>query len=379
MGGWTKWILSVGSLVVVAFQVCTSRLLLVGDGCGWDGAVYCAMFRGEPAPEPFARRILAPTVARLFAADPVSAFQALDALTVVLLLIVGATLVADRGTGAVVAVCVVVLTTRNLVHFVLIYPVITDPLALLLLLGGLASLRFDKAWPLLALTGALLPLARENYGMGLIGACFALAIIERRKLPLLGVVVTLTSTATSLLTHHAPGSLGAMLQWFRSSTSSPGNFLRLVVAVVIAVGWSWIVLLAPSIRGRLGSFERALLIGAGLFGVASIFGGQDTERILMPVGILLSVVAIRVVQPKLLAWVAVSYAVVQSPFVVVTPTTEGWLNFFSLRYNGYVEWGRVISVGVAPALLGLLVMMIGLLSARDGFRVRRKASRTTSA
>lgn len=105
-----------------------------------------------------------------------------------------------------------------------------------------------------------------------------------------------------------------------------------------------------------------MLSGAAAIYSVSVFGGYDTERILMPVGVLTALVAIRVLHTALIPWAVASYAVVQAPWVVVPPSDEGFLGFYGLRYDGLSD---VVLNGVIPAALGLSVLLIGLLGVRQ--------------
>jgi hypothetical protein len=362
--------------VAALWQVVVARPITVGDGCGYDGVVYCAMEAGARGEAPFGRRVLTPWLAHFLGPDAVADFRLLNLAACVAVALVAALLVVEAAAPgrrraavlpalAVVSVC---LAARDLLHLVTDYPAVTDPVALLcLLLGGLALVRVGRApsaWTaLLVLAAGVAPLARETVGLALAaGAVVAAALgLVRWWTAGLGVVAAGVGTALAF-TAAAPAPAGStsvlrvMAGWAASDLGSVSGLVRFSVMLGIAVVLPALPLLSRRVRALLGPREWVLVAVAATLFAVSVFGGGDTDRILTPVGIVLVVVLARVAvgRPGLLAplgLLVLAQVVAQAPLTVVGSSARAWGSYFDLRLTGPHE---VVVNGVLPLALALV-------------------------
>lgn len=364
-------------------QVVAARPIAVGGGCGYDGVVYCAMEQGARGVAPFGRRVLAPWLAHFLGPDAVADFRVLNLVACVALTAVAALLVVEAATPgrrraavlpalAVVSVC---LAARDLLHFVVDYPAVTDPVALLcLLLGGLALVRVSSApsgWTaLLLVAAAVAPLARETFGLPLAaGAVVALALGRVRWWTAALAVAAAAAGTVTAFAAAAPAPDGSasvlrvMAGWVSSDLGSASGLLRFSVMLAIAVVLPALPLLSRRARGLLGDRERVLVAVAATLLVVSVFGGGDTDRILTPVGVVLAVVLARVVvgRPELLAplgLLVLAQVVAQAPLTVVGSSARSWGSYFDLRLTPVHE---VLVNGVLPVALAAVPLLAAVL------------------
>lgn len=381
------YVLSVGLLVssvlATGWQVIVSRTINVNQGCGYDGAVYCQMFYGQAGAEPFGRRILAPILARLLSANPLVGFRILDVLVVAGTMAVAVALVlwstrtraAAGRTDRVIAVLItlsVLLVTRNLLRFDLSYPVITDPLALFLLLlaaYGLLRLHQSRWFVLVAVVGAFLaPLAREIFGIGIIGGAVAVFLFHRKTWPRAAIVAAAAAGGTVLAFVQVPSSstggvVSVMEGWVVSDFGSASGLIRFATMLLIGLGYFWIPFLWKRFRNRLEPPEWVLLATAAVLFAASVFGGGDTDRIVMPVGILLTLAIARIATRDGttalgLVFLAAAYFITEFPFTVVGSGADDWIGFFSLRDTPLIN---LENNGIVPVLLAVPLAVAGVL------------------
>lgn len=360
------------SLLAVAWQLVTTRVLEANSGCGFDGANYCQMFFGRSVPLPYQRLILAPWVASFLSPEPVTAFRILSTFCLVgIVLLVGGLIVtgkhridlASTATVIVSALAVVALN-RNLLHLSLTYPVLTDYLALVLMLSGLlAALRMDRSVtaPVVALSSALLaPLARETMGFAFLGAAVVGFMTHSGKLRLRWAAIGAAALAGTFFAFQRGGSgsvsvLSVTWSWVLEDFTKWEGAARFACMLVIALGFFWLPLLRPAFRKLLAREEWVLLGAAAAYAAVSVFGGGDTDRILMPAGILLLIVAGRVTLrarhwvPSFL-FLCVAFILAQAPFTIVGVTDNAWISFFALRV---APWSDFLANGAAPVLLAL--------------------------
>ena len=367
------------SVLTTAWQLVHAQALEVGQGCGWDGSVYCAMTRGELVIEPYNRRVLLPWLTSLFSAgDPLAGFRVLNAIGLVGL--VAAVLwllrvVAPSQVPRTVMVLIGSLVVLNpwTVHIYLTYPVLTDFFSAALAIAWCATtLRRTRRADILGF-GFLVCLGMTREHWSAVAAAAAWVAV------LLGLRTWRWATASSALSlavlvfaFTRPTSLAAepltsvLLLWARESVASPENFTRLVFMVLTGVG---LVCLLPLLRLSAVRQDRRLLwLCAVALGnlAASLFAGGDTDRILMPTGLILLVVSVALVirEPRLaLPWVLLAMATVMTwhPWALVGPDGASWLSFYGLRIEPIdFVMRRIASDASAVAVPVIMAILLAL-------------------
>jgi len=370
-------------------------------GCGFDGYYYCLMLKGEVAPKPFSRRILLPFLARHVSTDSLAGFWLVNVLSLVAVTLL-AMYVAWRlrpvvSSGAHLAFRVVppllagaaFLLARNSFHITATYPVLSDPLGLLLLVSAVA-LVVVPALPstrlLLIPVCFLAPLAREEL-TGVLALALVLATLMRLLPWPVALAASGASAAGAAYAFHQPNSGGAGLcstgqntfvscpesvqstlrVWLHADFGSWNGLLRFGVMVLLALGP--FVFLLGTLRDRTRDKRLALWIAgvAVIFTAVSIFGGGDTDRILTPAGLLLALAVLvsgsRSGKALLgLAVVVAAYAVQQEPFHAVSGDPAVWLEFFGLRVTAL---SSVVHNGLIPSLIALPIGAAGYLLLRS--------------
>ena len=370
-------------------------------GCGFDGYYYCLMLKGEVAPKPFSRRILLPFLARHVSTDSLAGFWLVNVLSLVAVTLL-AMYVAWRlrpvvSSGAHLAFRVVppllagaaFLLARNSFHITATYPVLSDPLGLLLLVRAVA-LVVVPALPstrlLLIPVCFLAPLAREEL-TGVLALALVLATLMRLLPWPVALAASGASAAGAAYAFHQPNSGGAGLcstgqntfvscpesvqstlrVWLDADFGSWNGLLRFGVMVLLALGP--FVFLLGTLRDRTRDKRLALWIAgvAVIFTAVSIFGGGDTDRILTPAGLLLALAVLvsgsRSGKALLgLAVVVAAYAVQQEPFHAVSGDPAVWLEFFGLRVTAL---SSVVHNGLIPSLIALPIGAAGYLLLRS--------------
>lgn len=361
------------ALVVVAvaaslFQAVRFEVVLVNGGCGWDGDMYCRMAAGEVVWEPYSRRVLVPRLAGLLAPvdDVLTGFKVVGAVALLALVVAACALhrvLADgrRDPWAWAAVASLVVLNPWTWHVQLTYPALTDvPAAAFAVLWAATVLRTGR-WTdlggLFVLAG--LALTREHWAVvALIAA--GLAVLLRLRSARWALLTTLMGVAClwyvlSRPTSREAGPFRAVYEaWFAESTSSPEHAARLAFMVATGLG---LVAIVPFLRPRvLAHRPTAWVCLLALVNVAvSLFAGGDTDRILMPSGVLLVCAGAAVIprEPRLrVSWSLLALATVATwhPFSTTGPQPEDWLSFFGLRA---IDLDQVMSrvTGDASAVL----------------------------
>jgi len=364
-------------------------------GCGFDGYYYCLMLKGEVAPKPFSRRILLPFLARHVSTNSLAGLWRVNVLSLVAVTLV-VIYVAWRlrpvvSAHAHVAFRVVppllvgaaFLLARNSFHIAATYPVLSDPLGLLLLVSAVALV----VAPTLPATRLLLipvcflaPLAREELAVVLSLALVLAALM--RLLPWLVALVASGASATgAAYAFHQINSGGAGLcltgqntyvpcpesvqstlrVWFDADFGSWAGLFRFGVMLMLALGPFLFLLGTVRDETRDRRFVMWIAGVAAIFTAVSVFGGGDTDRILTPAGLLLALAVVvsasRSGKALLgLAVVVAAYAVQQDPVQAVSGDPTAWLTFFGLRVTGL---SSVIRNGLILSLIALPLAVLG--------------------
>jgi hypothetical protein len=374
------------------------------DGCGFDGYYYCLMLKGTAVPTPFSRRVLLPSLAKQVSTDTLAGFWVVNVLSLVGVVVI-AMYVAWRlrpvaGDNAPAAYRIVppllvgaaFLLARNTFHIVATYPALSDPVALLLLMGAVA-LVVTPALPstrlLLVPVCFLAPLARVEL-VGILSLALVLAALMHMLPWLLALAASGAGAVGAAYAFHQPNAGGAGVCLTRHNTyvacpesiqstlrfwldwdfGSWNGFLRFGVMLILALGP--FVFLLGMLRERTWNGRSALWIAgvAAIFTAVSIFGGGDTDRILTPAGLLLALAVLvsggRSGKALLgLAVVVAAYAVQQEPFYAVSGEPTAWLTFFGLRVT---TLSSVVDNGLIPSLIALPLAVAGYMLLRSGRR-----------
>jgi hypothetical protein len=144
---------------------------------------------------------------------------------------------------------------------------------------------------------------------------------------------------------------------------SASGLVRFGTMLIIGLGFFWIPLLWKRFRARLEPPEWILLATAAVLFAASVFGGGDTDRIVMPVGILLALAIGRIATRDGtialgLVFLSAAYFIVEFPFTVVGSSADEWIAFFSLRDTPLIN---LENNGIVPVLLAVPLALVGVL------------------
>ncbi|HLM06470.1 MAG TPA: hypothetical protein VK402_14925 [Blastococcus sp.] len=342
------WALGLVSVLSLLVQVVRAQLIEVAGGCGWDGGQYCLMAEGQPEViAPFNRRVLVPWLVHLLAPDrSVDGFRIVNAVALlgaaVALVWLGRRLGLTHPLHLTALVALFLLNPWT-VRLYLSYPVLTDPTSLALLLVWCALVLTARPWaPALGVVVlVVLVLTREQWALVGVPAAWLAVLLGLRR-AWWGLATTAVAAAAAFYAVTRPRTraargLGALLDYFWQDVStSPTHAARFVFMVVSGLGLVALVVLA---RLHTVAADRRLLwitsVAAGTFGI-TVLGGSDVDRILVPVGVLLTVVAtVLVSRDDRLAvpWVflVVATVLLWHPFHTVPGDPAGWLEFYGLR------------------------------------------------
>lgn len=366
----------IGALLLTAagvvYQFATAQRISIVDGCGFDGSQYCQMAAGQLATEPFSRRILLPGIVRGLGLSGADGFAIVNALFLlaglaafVYLSVIGLGLRRAPLAGPAAALAALVfLSNRNTIHLYLSYPALTDFLALLFLLVGCVALirmSSDVRWSLLAAGAAFAgALTRENLAVILGAAAVAAALTRTVRwmtvVPIAGAGLAGTFIAFSqpaLNTEHQ-SIFDVTVQWITADFRDQESILRFGVMVLLGLGPLVLACLAWRKPIWRDAVCRITALTAVVFIGVSTFAGGDTDRILMPAGLLLAACVFRLyaigavrLEPLLLlvgaAWIW------QLPLVAVAGDPTSWIAFWALHA---APISAVLGLGVAPILIG---------------------------
>ena len=362
------------------------------QSCGWDGVRYCAQFFGGiRVDSPYSRRQIVALAARLFDSDPIAGFYKLNVLSLSFAMLLGLLIVqpnllwipgqklnrVDLQTKrltfiSTLVVTSVLLTSRNTFHLMLSAPVLTDLLGLTLILVSIFCLLNTDHIPIFALgcvSSFLLPLAREQSGIAIFGCAGLMFFYGRLRARQFFILACFTIVGT-LVALNSPSSgkpvlsLWETLVWhFKSDFDSRESMIRFGVMLMLSLGCFPIFLARKAVRQALTRPDASILFGATCLFLVSVFGGGDTDRILMPVGILLVLVSSRVaVRSEVFSsgylFCGIQFVVSQSSMTITTSSQNSFLGFFGLRYG---EFSSVITNGVVPIFKSLLVASLFML------------------
>lgn len=356
------------------------------QSCGWDGVRYCAQFFGGISVDsPYSRRQFVALAARLFDSDPIAGFYKLNVLSLSFAVLLGLLIVqpnllwipgeklnkVDLQTKrltfiSTLVVISVLLTSRNTFHLVLSAPVLTDPLGLLLILMSIFCVLNAERISIFALgcvSSFLLPLAREQARIAILGCAGVIFLYGRLRTRQFFILTCFTVVGT-LMALNSPSSgkpvlpLWETLLWnFKSDFDSRESVIRFGVMLMLSLGCFPIFLARKAVRQALTRPDASILLGATCLFLVSVFGGVDTDRILMPVGILLVLVSSRVaIRSEVFSsgylFCGIQFVVSQSSMTITTSYQNSVNGFFGLRYG---EFSSVITNGVIPIFMSLLV------------------------
>jgi hypothetical protein len=344
--------------------------------CGWDGSQYCQMFFGQEALEPFRRRIVPPAVAKLFGDEPLTSFYLMNALSIILVAIIGAYLItqhlgnANFSTVVVTCFVLVLVSSRNTFR-ILAAPVLTDGLALfwvfLFFLGVFLGLtantnRVGFAVILVSLSSVLGTFSRESLGPAFFITSVALLLLSSIKLiALVAGIGSGFSTFIILIQSSAGSSLDVIARWIQAFTESPTSFFTFSLMVALALGVWPITSLISLHQLRNSAMTLAAIVFSFALLAVSVFGGGNLDRILMPVGISLALVTAATIRNRtqLLGFglVSTGYILAQFPTHFIGPGDQAFLAFIDFWHSATLR--QALDYGLSPFLLGAPFALVG--------------------
>ncbi len=388
----TDVLLTMGALVALAllvvFQVATTERIPLADGCGYDGRWYCGMAEGQLAPAPFSRRVLTPAIVSVLGLSGAHGFAIANLIALAAVLILGIALIADGArsprarTGQRVAAAsalgaLAIVGHRDTLHLYLSYPALTDLFALAFLLAVVwctARAPTGRRWAIGAVTAAVLAaLTRENAGLAIVAgavASTAIGLVPRRLGALLAagaaIATVIAVAAPSLAASPDGDSAGAIVRWATENFTTRDGFIRFVVMACIGLTPAAGLVIVAIRNLTLDRISTVAAVFAGAFTAISVLGGGDTDRILMPAGILAAIICLRLaslgtLRLGLAAVVVAAGLAWQAPWVDVGSTLDDWLAFWAIRV---APMGAVVTYGVVPIAVGAAVLLAAALMLR---------------
>ena len=359
-----------------------AKRIKVNDGCGWDGSQYCEMFYGQLVMEPYSRRILAPKLVSLLFDEPINGFfivnNILIILTIILIYLVIKFNVPIKSfwisSLVVIATLGIYIFSRHALHLNFVYPVLTEHLYFFLiimtffLLFAINRGRFTKSKIFLAVplafTVLLSGITRES--LGPIFLIFSFWLLKNRLLLsssaiFLGSLSAIYLAFTQPTNSKAAPLLEIVIHWLRMNLSTTEGIIRFTAMFLLAAG-PFIFLINQRTIRLMKTEERALLTFVVIFTAASALGGGDTDRILFPIGLLLTVLFARLVLrhnifEKSFIALALAFYFWQLPFKVIGGTGEEILEFYGLRLTAL---SNVLDNAVSPIIMTFPLILIAI-------------------
>jgi hypothetical protein len=373
--------LVVATAALLCWQALTTGRIEEAEGCGFDGAHYCAVAEGEAVPGPFSRRPLVPWLVRALSAGPVlDRFLAVDvvalgaaaALTALLVsrLAPDAPRARRRGLGVVVA-CVLLLQPLT-AHAAFAYPAQTDAVALALALGWLVLL-LDRRWASLPMA-VLLCLAREAWGPVVVAVVAVDVLLDRSRWRV--AVATVAGAAGAVLVDLTRPTVGdaqsypeVVRHWLATHLGSGGGAARLGWMVLTGLGLVPLLLLARRVpRDR----SLALLgTAAAVNAVLAVVGGNDTARLLLPTfAVLLALTGAAVArEPRYdlaLGLLVAGTLALWRPWTVPPTETTAFLGYFTPYYSAAGVFTRRLVLDATVACVATAATWLACAAPRPG-------------
>ena len=373
------------------YQILTSERITYRLGCGFDGSQYCQMAAGQLGIEPFNRRVLLPGIVNQLGLSGADGFALVNAFVIFAVLcafVYLCTVVVGRGRSAglarprvpaLVAIGALAvfafITHRNTIHLYLSYPALSDYLALFFLfLGCIAIIKAtdDDRWAFLAAGAAFAgALSRENLAIILAVVAVIAGLVRLVRWPTVvatigaGAAGTYIAFAQPFLPSQSLSIVELLNLEISQDFGSAEGFLRFAIMALLGIG-PMAILCVLSARTVWRDPACLILAATGLvFAAISVFAGGDTDRILMPAGLLFAACAIRLyalgeVGLAPMALFLGAMWIWQLPLTVVPGDPDSWLSFWGLRVTPI---DNVLLYGLAPILIGAPLVIAGLVLA----------------
>jgi hypothetical protein len=271
------------------------RRIIAGDGLGWDGKSYFALyseFRGvelaSPVQYPFCKRTALPFLAAALPLEPASAFISINVVAGFLSVLVTYAALRRKVSppAALLSVLPLVFYLYSPIRFPFFYPFYVDPPAMLLYAA--AAYCLARRWPIGAVVAILMSgFFREAaiyYAAVLAGAAYLLRWISRTQLVWLGGAGA-AAVAAQMWAYAGPCA-GSQLMTVAESTFGPYGKLdsftgavRTLAALSMAVG-AFVPLLRDAARREYDDVAAVSGVLLVLSIVFAVFGGSDTTRIM---------------------------------------------------------------------------------------------------
>ncbi len=373
--GWKALAIALGTVAIVAtvFQSITSRFIERANGCGFDGAYYCAMVRGHLAPLPWNQSVLLPVLVRLLTVGTVlNRFLAIDIISICICLALTFLLVRELGGGNWAALAASALVSLNpwTWHFTFSYPANTDELSLAAGMAWLLGALRVKWWALPLIAAAVL--VRGQWALPI---ALATTVIMLRSRPrpvrwaMCSFTVLIAAGLLAVLQPHTPGPgatgglVSTVLYWSHENFRVfHGTALWLWFALV-GLGLTTVTLLVY-LRTFVTKLPALVTISAALGHVimATFFGG-DTNRLLLPAFVLLSAVAFAYADnrtgPALLAVASGGTILFWRPWQVIKPDDAHFIAGWGQRAAAWpVDRSQMVDdvqLLIAPLTLMILI------------------------
>lgn len=285
--------------LIVLNSLIRSKVINENSNCGWDGAIYCAMARNELGYEPFSRRTLLPSMVGLIPGTPTyKDFYFLNLIFSLLAIFFAYKLISLINLKSRWIFIALLLVNPSFIRMLVTYPVLTDYLALLLIMIFFYVHYSKSGYLWLSLNYIIvtaLAFVRENLSLTLGISILISEIINRTKLnkALIFFAFTVLVTFLSFLqpTTSPTASFGSsissvVLFWVTENSKDFNQLIRFIYLLILGIG---ITGLFGVFQGRsiLREYNLLYIFSLVLF-ISGAFLGGDNARISSIPGILLT-------------------------------------------------------------------------------------------
>ena len=344
-----------------------SRVLKENSNCGFDGEIYCSMARGELGFEPYSRRTLLPTLTQLISTNPTfQHFYIINSIICVLIIFIIWKFMRKINPENTYIFIAILILNPSFVRMLFVYPVLTDFLALLLVIVLFYNyfIKDGFFWEMISYAAvAALVFVRENISLTFAISLIISNVMHKKKLgkSIFFLTFTIILTYLSFQQESRPSPdqsidtsiYGVIVYWLIENTKDFESITRFVYLLILGIGISGLA----GIMGIRTIFTqyRVIYIFALILFVSGAFLGGDNARISSISGILFSFIwLLRVKNQLSKKIILVLTLILWMPLYASDGTNESYFYMYAQRVLGFE-----VTVGQVSRFLLLSLIFLG--------------------
>jgi hypothetical protein len=340
-------ILYITTSLILLNSLIRSKVINENSNCGWDGAIYCAMARNELGYEPFSRRTLLPSIVRLIPGTPTyKDFYFLNLIFSLLAIFFAYKLISHINLKSRWIFIALLIVNPSFIRMLVTYPVLTDYLALLLIMLFF-YVHYSKSgnlWlSLNYIIVSLLAFVRENLSITIGISILISEIINRNKLSKSLIFFAFTVFVTFLSfqqpTTSPTSTIGSsissvVLFWVIENSKDFNQLIRFIYLLILGIGVTGLFGIFQG-RSILSKYKLLYIFSLILF-VSGAFLGGDNARISSIPGVLLTLLWLLYEKSESRKKIILTLTIVLwMPFYFSDGTNESYFYMYAQRATAF--------------------------------------------